>query len=91
MSSGSSRWGASSGDPRSSRGGMETADYPLCVHCGDRIGAYEPLCWRRPDGTVTTSSILRARHEPGFGTAGSVLYHRDCFSDAQPTSPWSSA
>jgi hypothetical protein len=70
---------------------MDATRFPTCVHCGDRIGAYEPLCWQRPDGTVMTSSILHARAEPGFGTPGSALYHRDCFADAQPTSPWSSA
>lgn len=71
---------------------MDAADHhPTCARCGDRIGAYEPLCWQRLDGRVTTSSILRAREDPEFGTLDSVLYHRDCFADAQPTSPLSSA
>ena len=70
---------------------MDAADHPTCVHCGDRIGAYEPLCLRRADGTVTTSSILRARQDPEFGMPGSALYHRACFVEGQPTSPLSSA
>ena len=70
---------------------IDAADHPTCVHCGDRIGAYEPLCLRRADGTVTTSSILRARQDPEFGLPGSALYHRDCFVEGQPTSPLSSA
>jgi hypothetical protein len=71
--------------------GMDAAGFPTCVHCAERIGSYEPLCWQRPDGTVSTSSLLHVRQDPDFGVPGSVLYHRDCFGDAQPTSPLSSA
>ena len=70
---------------------MDAADRPTCVHCGDRIGAAEAQGFVRADGTVTTSSILRARQDPEFGLPGSALYHRDCFVEGQPTSPWSSA
>ena len=54
-------------------------------------GRTNPCACRRADGTVTTSSILRARQDPEFGMPGSALYHRDCFVDGQPTSPLSSA
>ena len=70
---------------------MDATDFPTCALCAERIGAYEPLCWRRPDGAVSTSGLLRAREDPDFSRPGSVLYHRDCFAGTQPTSPLSSA
>ncbi len=70
---------------------MDTTTFPICARCEERIGTYEPLCWRRSDGTVALSSLLRAREDPGHGLPDVGLYHRDCFDDAQPTSPWSSA
>ena len=48
-----------------------------CATCGDRIGVYEPLWWRRPDGVDIASSLLRVRDEPAFGP-DSVLLHRAC-------------
>jgi hypothetical protein len=61
--------------------------FHTCAHCSQRIGAYEPLRWRRPDGVVTTSSLLRVREDPEFGGATAELYHRDCFDDAHGASP----
>lgn len=70
---------------------MDAVGFPICAHCADRIGAYEPMCFERPDGSVSASSLLHVRQDPAFGLPGTRLYHRACFADAQPTSPLSSA
>jgi hypothetical protein len=73
-------------------------DVPLiCPLCAERIGVYEPLWWRRPDGRGAATSLLRAREHPSFAEPGSTYFHQDCYErDARgrgqsPTSPWSSA
>ena len=70
---------------------MDASPFPRCAHCADRIGAYEPLCLVRPDGSVSASSLLSVRDDPAFGAPGARLFHRACYDDVQPTSPLSSA
>jgi len=50
-------------------------DRPLCPHCGDQIGAYEPL-WRvAPDIGAELSSWLRVRYLLG---PRDTLWHAAC-------------
>ena len=49
-----------------------------CARCGERIGAYEPLLWVRPDGGVAVTSRLRLRDEPADVLNGAAYYHEAC-------------
>jgi hypothetical protein len=49
-----------------------------CARCGERIGAYEPLLWVRPDGVTSVTSRLRLRGEPDDALSGSAYYHEAC-------------
>jgi hypothetical protein len=57
---------------------MDATRFLTCAHCAGAIGAYEPVWWQRPDGTLSASSYLRARDDPQFPLAGSAFFHRDC-------------
>jgi hypothetical protein len=65
---------------------MEETRFMTCAHCSERIGSYEPLWWRRPDGTLAPTSLLRAREDPAFDEPGSSFFHPGCLAQ-EPTSP----
>jgi hypothetical protein len=65
---------------------MEGSGLLTCTHCGVTIGAYEPLWWRRADGTVSPSSYLRVRQDPAHRDPDSDFFHHDCLAQP-PTSP----
>ncbi len=54
------------------------ADARLCRGCGERIGAYEPLVWRRPDGSLLTGGLLAFGEQLG-DPGEDDLFHLDCF------------
>jgi hypothetical protein len=62
---------------------MGTPDFPTCMSCAGRIGAYEPLWWRRPDGSVVTTSFLHARDDPYYAHPRSEFFHADCLAGAE--------
>jgi hypothetical protein len=49
-----------------------------CTACRGRIGSYEPMWWRRADGTLSASSVLRLRADPALGEAGAAYFHDAC-------------
>jgi hypothetical protein len=57
---------------------MDASTFLICNRCTGRIGTYEPLWWRRPDGTVGESSFLRLRDDPLRGEPGSEFFHDAC-------------
>jgi hypothetical protein len=61
---------------------MEATRFLTCACCATRIGTYEPLWWKRPDGTLAPTSLLRAREDPEFETAGSSFFHQACLAAA---------
>jgi hypothetical protein len=61
---------------------MEANRPVTCAYCAERIGTYEPVWWHRPDGTLAPTSLLRARDDPGFETAGSSFFHQGCLASA---------
>lgn len=52
-----------------------------CAHCGQRIGAYEPLRIEQPDGSVGESSYLNLA--PWELETRPRLWHPWCFADVQ--------
>jgi hypothetical protein len=57
---------------------MDATRFLRCTHCARPIGAYEPVWWQRPDGTLSESSYLRVRDDPQSRLPGSAYFHRDC-------------
>ena len=49
-----------------------------CARCSGRIGAYERMWWRRADGTLHASSVLRLRGEPGGSETRAAYFHDAC-------------
>jgi hypothetical protein len=47
---------------------------PVCAHCGDRIGVYEPIWLEQPDGTRVRSGLLELGDAPPDGR----LFHSAC-------------
>jgi hypothetical protein len=71
---------------------MAASRFLTCTRCSERIGAYEPLWWRHPDGAVDASSFLRVRDDPRRRQAGAAFFHAACLeAQPPPTSPLSSA
>ncbi|MGZ4201261.1 MAG: hypothetical protein ACXVRH_04285 [Thermoleophilaceae bacterium] len=60
-------------------GGSEGA-WPFlhCDRCGDRIGIYERLWWRMPDGSIVSSAFLPMRSSREFGDESSRHFHDTC-------------
>jgi hypothetical protein len=48
---------------------------PECPHCGEPIGAYEPLWWTGPLIDATETSWLNLPRPPAPGES---LWHRPC-------------
>ena len=63
---------------------MDAARFLTCSRCAGRIGAYEPLWWRRPDGAVASSSFLAVRADPLHAQPGSAFFHGDCLGADEP-------
>ena len=61
---------------------MDVSRILTCAHCARPIGAYEPMWWRRPDGTLSASGYLRLREDPQYPLAGSAYFHADCLGAA---------
>jgi hypothetical protein len=59
------------------------APHLCCAGCGSRIGIYEPLLWRLPDGSVIEAGWLAVREDVRAHHPASVFYHRGCLSDDQ--------
>ena len=54
---------------------VPTVDLPVCPHCGERVGVYEPA-WRiAPDVGAECTSWLRVRAQLG---PTDVLWHVAC-------------
>ena len=61
---------------------MTSLDFrPVCAHCGDRIGVYEPIWLEYPDGTRVRSGLL----ELGDRATEGHLYHSECVSGGGTT------
>jgi len=59
------------------------SDPPLCAHCGDVIGVYEPLIMIVEDVPVATSRAAVGVRMP----LAESYYHRDCFGIAREDNP----
>ncbi|MGZ4268346.1 MAG: hypothetical protein ACXVFN_02450 [Solirubrobacteraceae bacterium] len=62
------------GDQRGRGGGAP----PPCSSCGEPLGVYEPLHWRRPDGSVVRCGWLQARTDPDHAHPLSAFFHVAC-------------
>lgn len=51
---------------------------PACDVCGEAVGVYEPLQWRRPDGSLLRCGWLEAREHPDHDHPLSRFFHLDC-------------
>ena len=49
-----------------------------CELCKNRIGLYEPLWWRRPDGSITECGYLAVIIDPESVHPASRFYHHAC-------------
>jgi hypothetical protein len=49
-----------------------------CDRCGEPIGAYEELWWRRPDGSIIDASFTNVQKEGWRDDPASKFYHRAC-------------
>ena len=62
---------------------MSDPGFPLCTHCGDRIGVYEPAWLVDADGSIRSSSWLNI--DPDAGQNRARLWHHGCLApDAIP-------
>ena len=56
----------------------ESRSLPVCAHCGERIGVYEPLWLEVADGTLHSSSFPNLdRYAPH---APARVWHHACFA-----------
>ena len=56
-------------------------DPPPCDGCGRPLGVYEPLCWRRPDGTSVVRGWLSIREHPEHAHPLSAFFHAGCAAE----------
>jgi hypothetical protein len=61
---------------------MDATIFLTCNRCRGRIGTYEPIWWRRPDGSLDESSFLGLRDHPLREDPGSAFFHKECLSGA---------
>ena len=54
---------------------VSRSDRPLCPHCGERVGAYEPVWRLAPHLGAERTSWLDARERMG---ASDTLWHAAC-------------
>ena len=54
------------------------SDVLACDRCGHRIGVYEPMVWRRPDGEMLLTGFLSVRDHSDLGHADSQFFHPAC-------------
>jgi hypothetical protein len=59
-----------------------------CARCGENIGVYETLWWRRPDGALIEGGWLAVREDPHARDPASSFYHRDCLVADPTLSGW---
>lgn len=65
--------------PGSAKGtGIVTLPLPICPHCEDRIGVYEPTVVIEPEGTRITSLA----REPEIRDSAGVVLHARCAAEA---------
>ncbi len=66
--------------PRPPPAGSSEDAWPFlhCDRCGDRIGVYEPIWWRMPDGSIVPSAFLPMRSSREFGRGSSRYFHAAC-------------
>ena len=64
---------------------MDARTFLTCSGCARRIGVYEPIWWRRPDGALDESSFLRLRDHPLRDAPGSAFFHQECLYGAGAT------
>jgi hypothetical protein len=57
---------------------MDASRFLTCARCSRPIGAYEPVWWRRPDGSLSATGYLRVRDDPRFHLPGSAYFHERC-------------
>lgn len=57
-------------------------DWLHCAHCGDRIGVYEPVWWKRADGSGVLSDSRSIRDAGGHEDDGSQVMHLACVAAA---------
>jgi hypothetical protein len=53
---------------------MERQHFPICAHCGDRIGVYEPTIAVGPDHIRRTSLAK----EPALLDGEEAFFHTEC-------------
>ena len=63
--------------------GVERQHFPLCAHCGDRIGVCEPTIAVGPGG-VRRTSVAR---EPALLDGDELFFHAECASLSRPEIP----
>ena len=59
---------------------MNRPGFPLCTHCGDRIGVYEPAWLELADGSIRASSLLNIDPDTRNAENGSRLWHLGCLT-----------
>lgn len=64
----------------------DETQFPRCEACGDRIGVYERIWVRHPDGRLESSSLLALDAE--LDTPSAQLYHTGCLAPSSgPDAP----
>jgi len=66
---------------------MNDDDLLICAHCGDRIGVYEPLWRRHPDGTFERTSFLIMQQRQPQDPTRSPVWHINCLETDDTTPP----